>query len=99
MFAQIKRAKAKSVLAELISADTTPYALRSFWMVVGSAWEYGEYTGKVRRQLSDIVGLDDADTLLSNVSNEAELLAILGPIVGLAQLERGDISRKAYLEH
>ena len=44
------------------------------------------------------MGVEDADALLSNVSSQDELLASLGPVVGLARLARGEMSREAYLE-
>ena len=98
MFERISQAKIKPELAALMPDEIIPYSLKSFWMVVGSAWEYGEHAGKLRRELTDLVGPEDADKLLSNVSNDAELLASLGPIVGLAQLARGETSRDTYLE-
>jgi phosphohistidine swiveling domain-containing protein len=98
MFERIPQIDIKSVLADLASGETLPYALRSFWMVVASAWEYGEAVGKTRRKLIDLVSTDEADSLLSSVSNETGMLASLGPVVGLMQLERGEISRSEYLE-
>ncbi|HSR29052.1 MAG TPA: PEP-utilizing enzyme, partial [Anaerolineae bacterium] len=40
---------------------------------------------------------EDADNLLSNLSSQDELLASLGPVVGLARVARGEMSRAAYL--
>jgi pyruvate,water dikinase len=67
-------------------------------MVISSAWEYGERTGKLRRDLIERVGLEDADTLLSGVSREAEVLASLGPVLGLEKVARGEMDRETYLE-
>ncbi len=98
MFERIKRARSESELAALQTDEIMPYALRAFWMVVGSAWEYGEQTGKLRSKLTDLTEVEDADKLVSYASQEAELLASLGPIVGLEQVRRGELSRALYLE-
>lgn len=98
MFERISKTSMKSELADLASEETIPYSQQSFWIVIGSAWDYGEYVGKLRRELVELVGPDDADKLFSSVSNEVELLASLGPIVGLTQLERGEINQADYLE-
>lgn len=86
----------KSELIALFHNQNRPYSLSGFWMVVSSAWEYGEHTGVLRRDLTEWVGPEDADKLLSNVSGDVELLASLGPLVGLARVVRGETSREAY---
>ncbi len=88
----------KEELVSVTNNEIMPYILQSFWMVVGSAWAYGERTGNLRRDLARLVGLEDADSLLSNVSREADWLASLGPVRGLAQVARGELDRKTYLE-
>ncbi len=44
------------------------------------------------------MGPDDAHVLISNLSDRSGLLAILGPVVGIARLEDGRMGREAYLE-
>ena len=46
----------------------------------------------------ELVGLEDADTLLSNLSTRDELLASMGPVVGIARVARDEMSREVYLE-
>jgi phosphohistidine swiveling domain-containing protein len=86
----------KQDLAEFCLEELIPYTLPTFWMVMASAWEYGERVGKLRRTLIEMVNPKDADALLSNVSQEADLLASLGPLVGLGKVSRGEMTRKAY---
>jgi len=93
---QIAQVQTKQDLADLWLDVGWPYTLPTFWMVIGSAWEYGEHAGKLRKSLLKFVGPKDADTLLSNVSQEADLLASLGPLVGLAQVARGEMDRQTY---
>ena len=64
----------------------------------GPTLRYGEVVGKLRRELNARVGAVEADVLLSNVSGEEALLESLGPVVGLARVARGALSREAYLE-
>jgi pyruvate,water dikinase len=88
----------KDDLVSIWLDEIVPYVLQCFWMVVGSAWEYGERVGDLRRDLIKLVGEEDADALLSNVSQEADLLASLGPAMGLAQVARGEMDREVFLE-
>lgn len=69
-----------------------------FWRVMATAWRQGELVGRLRPQLSELVGPEDADTLLANVSSTEELLASMGPVVGISRVARGEMSREAYLE-
>ncbi|MGD8753129.1 MAG: PEP-utilizing enzyme, partial [Anaerolineales bacterium] len=95
---RITKIKGKEELAALLLEELIPYTLRGFWMILGSAWQYGEQVGKLREELTEWIAPDDVDKLLSNVSADDELLASLGPAIGLARLARGEISREAYLE-
>jgi pyruvate,water dikinase len=45
-----------------------------------------------------LVGPDDADALISGVSSESELLASLGPVVGISRLASGRLSHQAFLD-
>ena len=44
------------------------------------------------------MGAEDADALLSNFSGDGRLLASLGPVVGVARVASGEMSRDEYLE-
>jgi pyruvate,water dikinase len=84
-------------LATLVLNEFRPRSRESFWRNYATVLRYGELVGKLRRELVGLVGPADADTLLSNVSRQDELLASLGPVVGLARVARGEMSREAYL--
>jgi pyruvate,water dikinase len=85
-------------LRSLLEDEIWPRSLESFWRNYATALRYSERVGPLRRQLRDLVGAADADALLSNVSSDDEMLASLGPVVGLARVARGQMSRDAYLE-
>jgi phosphohistidine swiveling domain-containing protein len=52
---------------------------------------------KVKNELTKLVGVDDANTLLASVSGNSGELASLGPIVGLSKLQSGEMDRQEYL--
>jgi phosphohistidine swiveling domain-containing protein len=95
-----QRIEAAQTAGELVSLAGRFLAriLQTFWRTVATAWRYGERVGRLRRELRELVGAADADALLSDVSSGDELLASLGPAVGLARVARGEMSREAYLE-
>ncbi|MEJ2208428.1 MAG: PEP-utilizing enzyme [Anaerolineae bacterium] len=70
----------------------------AFWSAVGTVWQYAEVVAPLRRELTGLVGEADAGALLSGVSTDGELLASLGPVVGLSRVARGEMTRQAYLE-
>jgi phosphohistidine swiveling domain-containing protein len=94
---RIEAIRSKEELATLVVDELKPRSLVSFWQNYATALRYGELVGKLRRELLELVGPADADALLSNVSRQDELLASLGPVVSLARLARGEMSRETYL--
>jgi phosphohistidine swiveling domain-containing protein len=94
---RIQATRTKDELASLLD-ELKPHSLESFWRNYATALRYGERVGKLRRELTELVSAEEADALLSNVSGHDELLASLGPLVGLARVARGEMSREAYLE-
>ena len=85
-------------LAQLAERELMPYTLDSFWRTIATAWRYGELVGKLRRELVALVGADEADALLSNVSSQHDFLSSLGPVIGLSRVAHGEMSRDTYLE-
>jgi phosphohistidine swiveling domain-containing protein len=67
-------------------------------MVLGGATQPLEATVKLRKELTDLVGEADANALFSSLSSEDDLLASLGPVVGVAWVAQGKMSRAQYLE-
>jgi pyruvate,water dikinase len=74
------------------------HSTTAFWTAVGTVWQYAEVVAPLRRELTGLVGEEDASALLSNVSTEGALLASLGPVVGLSRVAAGRMTRQAYLE-
>ncbi|WP_158841503.1 PEP/pyruvate-binding domain-containing protein [Saccharothrix deserti] len=91
-------------------AATTPAELLALWKsdvdealhVDARVFDTGARNGqmstlKVRRRLVKLVGEDDATALLTGAHGAAGELESLGPVLGLARLRRGEITREAYV--
>ena len=63
--------------------------------MVGTAWRYAEVVAPLRRDPIALADEADARALLSGISSEAELLACLGPVVGLSRVARGEMTPQA----
>lgn len=53
---------------------------------------------RLRQELTALIGAADASSIMSNLSGASGSLASLGPLLGLAQAAKGQISRETYLE-
>jgi pyruvate,water dikinase len=52
----------------------------------------------LKKELTVLVGRDDASILLTTISSDSGELASLGPLIGLSRLKRGEIDRQVYLK-
>jgi pyruvate,water dikinase len=95
---RMREADTKSELHALWHEMIYPHVTGSVWNVMGSASASTDYSMRLRRELTELVGREDAEVLLSNLSNQSGLLASLGPVVGVARLAQGEMEREAYLE-
>src|SRR5512139_1136173 len=90
---------------------TTPHSLLMGWqesvkpVIVQACQMLRTVTAKLagpatrlRLELSALVGEADANAILSNLSGASGDLASLGPVLGLAQVAKGRLSRETYLE-
>jgi phosphohistidine swiveling domain-containing protein len=84
-------------LVTLWQDEIRPHIKRGVWTVLGTVDHSTGYTSRLCRELTALVGAEDANLLIANLSDEAGLLASLGPVVGLAKVARGEMAREAYL--
>jgi phosphohistidine swiveling domain-containing protein len=84
-------------LAALWHRDIFSRLRSDIWVVAGSAQPLEASMG-LQRRLAGLVGESDANTLFSGLSTEDDMLASLGPVVGVAQVVQGKMSRAQYLE-
>jgi pyruvate,water dikinase len=95
---RIREAGTKAELVSVWREEIWPHVTHSLWSVMGSVSQSVDYTMGLRRELTELVGPDDAGALLSNLTEGSGELASLGPLVGLAKVARGEMDREAYLE-
>jgi phosphohistidine swiveling domain-containing protein len=89
--------ESKGRLVALWRNEIKPHIKRGVWTVLGTVDHSTSYTIRLRRDLTSLVGPEDANVLIANLSNGAGLLPSLGPVVGLAGVARGEMEREAYL--
>jgi phosphohistidine swiveling domain-containing protein len=94
----IKSEMSVTALEALWRNEISSHVKQGAWVVLGIANHSSNYTLLLRRELEDLVGSEDANVLIANVSGEENLLQSLGPVVGLASVASGKMSREAYLD-
>ena len=98
--ARIAGAGSGEELVALWRDEIMPHLSRVWSGVLSTANHSASYAGSLQRDLGKLLGPDDAAALLSGLSAETdpELLASLGPVVGVSQVARGEMTRQAFLE-
>jgi pyruvate,water dikinase len=79
------------------TTEETQRRTEAFWRLVSITWRYSDAVAPLRRDLAALAGDDDASALLAGVSRAAEMLASLGPVVGLSRVARGEMDRETFL--
>ena len=74
-----------------------PHLQRGAWIVLGAVGNSTDYAMVLKRDLVKLVGPDDANLLIANLSASDELLPSLGPLVGLSQVAAGKLELGTYL--
>jgi phosphohistidine swiveling domain-containing protein len=95
---RIQGARTAAELVSLWTEEIKPYSSRVWSAYLSGANHYADYATPLRRKLTGLAGPDDADALISGMSSQEELLASLGPLMGLSQMARGEMTRETYLE-
>jgi pyruvate,water dikinase len=94
---RISRTREKTELIDIWHNDIFSRLNSDIWVIAGAAQPL-EALMKFKRELTELVGEADANTLFSNLSSEDDMLASLGPVVGLARVAEGKMSRADYLD-
>ncbi|MEN8172861.1 MAG: PEP-utilizing enzyme [Chloroflexota bacterium] len=98
MRGRIQAEESTSALVTLWNNEIRPRIKAGVWTVLGTVTHSTDYTLKLRRDLAALVGDEDANILIANLSDETGLLPSLEPIMGLAKIASGDLTRQSYLE-
>ena len=94
--ARIGAAASPGDLVALWHAEVLPFFRECSDMLAAGARSDGSVIVWARRELNKLVGEADANALLSGLHSSNSRLESLGPLVGLAQLARGEIDRASY---
>lgn len=95
MSQRIRQTENRAELAALLRDEIAPYSLYAFFLANAGATDL---PNRLESELRELVGADDANALLSNLSGLSSQLESLGPVTGLGKVGRGEMSREAYLE-
>jgi len=98
MRARIQAEQSRQALANLWHNEIKGHIKDGVWTVLGTANYSADFTGNLQRELTNMVGPEDANTLISNLSAKDELLASLGPSVGLAKVANGEVTQEEHIE-
>jgi pyruvate,water dikinase len=85
-------------LIALWQDELKPYFYQACWMLRCATLHFSRNTAKLRQDLREMVGETDANALLSNLTGDTTPLASMEPLIGLAQVARGELQPGAYLE-
>lgn len=95
---QLHHVDSQSALLDLWNNEIKPHVKGGVWIVLGTVNHSTEYSMRIRRELEELVGSADANLLIANLSADTDLLASLGPVVGLSKVTAGEMEREKYLE-
>ncbi|MFX0090582.1 MAG: PEP/pyruvate-binding domain-containing protein, partial [Candidatus Hodarchaeota archaeon] len=95
---QIQEVQTSTGLISLWHEKIIPHLTESRWISTGCGSYYVDYTNPLRRKLIELVGAQDADALISGLSTDSEVLASLGPLIGLVKVAHGEMDREVYLD-
>ncbi|KUO49101.1 MAG: phosphoenolpyruvate synthase [Desulfitibacter sp. BRH_c19] len=95
MTEQIKIIKTKEELLELWKKELEPYNSKAWWSLITGGSKAGIALA-FNKKLTKLIGSEDANTLLSNLRRDSGL-ASLGPVVGIAKIIKGEMTREEYL--
>lgn len=99
---KIQASNSKEELSLMWENEIFPHLKNTVWYVMGSVARSGNMI-KLRDELTEIAGADDANTLISRLSANSDvrdgsgLLASLGPVSGINKVAKGEMSYSEYL--
>ena len=90
--------KERLALLALWREEIKPHFLEACRLLRSVTMQFSDPATQLRLNLIRMVGEADANTILSNLAGSSADLESLRPLVCLAQVARGDLSRESYLE-
>ncbi len=93
---RIERAKTGEELLSLWNEELWPYNCKALWVGRFAPRKKLEGLFKLNDELPNLLGKEDANTLLSNLRGNSELES-LGPVVGISKIIKGESNQEEYL--
>jgi rifampicin phosphotransferase len=95
---QLQTVPDAAALLVMWTESIRPAVVRGCEMLRAAALMLADPGTRLRQDLTALIGETDANALLSSFSGHADELESLGPLVGLARVQDGSLSREQYLE-
>ncbi|SDS90663.1 PEP/pyruvate-binding domain-containing protein [Actinopolymorpha singaporensis] len=95
--AAIRAADTAAALAKVWDAEGEPYLRDTSRMLAAGSRMDGNALATIAARVREVAGEGDANALLTGLHTAGGELASLGPLVGLAQVRRGQLDRDTYL--
>lgn len=92
---KIKKAGTRKELLDLWENELKPFIFEAWWMHGAGSSRSILYL-KIKNRLSQLVGDEDSNILLSNLRGSSEL-ASLGPVASISKIVKGEMSKEEYL--
>ena len=94
---QLEKAKTKEELMLIWEKDIDPQNTKAWWGLLVGGSKAGLALTPINKKLTEMVGSEDAGTLLSNLRGDSDLQS-LGPVVGISKVIKGEMRREEYLK-
>lgn len=93
---KIEQVNTKEELLSLWKNELEPYNKKAWWGQIISGTK-AVLALTLSKKLTEMVGIEDANTLLSNLRGNSELVS-LGPVVGISKVLNREMSREEYFK-
>lgn len=97
MTEEIKKAKTKEELLLLWKKHIEPQNNIAWWGLLVGGSKAGLDLTPINKKLTEMVGSEDAGTLLSNLRGDSDLQS-LGPVIGISKVIKGEMRKEEYLK-
>jgi pyruvate,water dikinase len=100
---QIQQTGTPAELIDFWHREIMSWLVDGVW-ILGGATQPLEATAKLKKELTGLVGEADTNALFSDLSDnghanaDSGMLASLGPVVGIARVAQGEMSRAEYMQ-
>lgn len=94
---QVEEVQEKRILISLWNEEIQPLFISLFHLQDKFNEDFFMPYANLKRELKQLIGEEDANILLTNLSGGSEELASIGPLLGLSKVVNGEMSREEYI--